>query len=113
MDFVVARGVANVQRDPDEISECVTQALLNMPVYGGITEGDWIEAKLVDYIGWMRVSDLASPIKKGFCKVGEQCATPLPLSAVITATHTPLYIEAEGTEHRGLAYLTTRLPLLD
>jgi hypothetical protein len=112
-DFVVAVGVADVRREPDGSSELVTQALMNMPVYAGEPRGEWVPAKLVDYMGWMRLSDLAAPISKGFCKVGEHCGSPLPLVAVITATHTPLYAEAEGQQDLGTAYLTTRLPLLD
>lgn len=112
-DFVVATGVADVRRDPDETSELVTQALMNMPVYAGEARGEWVSAKLVDYMGWMRLSDLAAPIQKGFCKVGESCGTPLSLLAVITATHTSLYTTADGMESSGRAYLTTRLPLLD
>ncbi len=112
-DFVVATGVADVRRDPDGSSELITQALLNMPVYAGEAQGEWVPAKLVDYLGWMRLSDLATPIHKGFCKVGETCATPLPLVAVITATHTPLYTAAHGEESSSQTYLSTRLPLLD
>jgi cell wall-associated NlpC family hydrolase len=102
-----------VRRDPDGSSELVTQALMNMPVYAGEARGEWVAAKLVDYMGWMRFSDLATPIEKGFCKVGEECATPLPLVAVITTMHTPLYEAAEGAESFGEAYLSTILPLLD
>ncbi|HEY3992133.1 MAG TPA: C40 family peptidase [Ktedonobacteraceae bacterium] len=112
-DFVVATGVADVRRDPTEASELVTQALMNMPAYGGEPQGEWVPVKLVDYMGWMRLSDLAAPIQKGFCKVGDQCATPLPLIAVLTATHAPLYEEANGEQHAGLAYLSTWLPVLD
>ena len=112
-DFVVATGVADVRRAPDETSELVTQALLNMPVYAGEAQDGWVPAKLVDYTGWMRLNDLAAPIQKGFCKVGESCGTPLPLLAVITVTHTPLYITVDGEESSGCAYLSTRLPLLD
>ncbi len=112
-DFVVATGVADVYRSPDGSSERVTQALLNMPVYAGEVQGEWIEVKLVDYMGWMRLDELAAPISKGFCKVGADCGTPLPLVAVITATHTPLYEAAEGSRDVGQAYLSTRLPLLD
>ena len=112
-DFVVAVGVADVRRDPDASSEQITQALMNMPVYAGEPQGEWSPVKLVDYMGWMRLSDLAAPISKGFCKVGDHCGSPLPLVAVITATHTLLYEEAEGEQHLGPAYLSTRLPLLD
>ncbi|HLI68612.1 MAG TPA: C40 family peptidase [Ktedonobacteraceae bacterium] len=113
VDFVVATGVADVRRLPDDSSELVTQALLNMPVYAGKIQGEWAEVKLVDYLGWMRLSDLAAPITKGFCKVGEDCGTPFPLIAVITATHTALYETADGSQKVGHAYLSTRLPLLD
>ncbi|MGH2480589.1 MAG: NlpC/P60 family protein [Ktedonobacteraceae bacterium] len=112
-DFVVATGVADVRRDPDGSSELVTQALLNMPVYAGEAQDGWVPAKLVDYTGWMRLNDLAAQIQKGFCKVGESCGTPLPLLAVITVTHTPLYITVDGEASSGYAYLSTRLPLLD
>lgn len=112
-DFVVAAGVTDVRRDPDGSSEQVTQALMNMPVYAGEAQGEWVPAKLVDYMGWMRLCDLAAPIVSGFCKVGADCATPLPMVAVITATHTPLYTSAEGAETHGEAYLSTHLPPLD
>lgn len=112
-DFVVATGVADVRHEPDEHSERVTQALLNMPVYAGEAQGEWVPVKLVDYMGWMRLRDLAAPIVKGFCKVGEQCSTPLSLLAVITATSTPLYIDAQGEDSLGVAYLSTLLPLCD
>lgn len=112
-DYVVATGVATVRRDPDSESEQVTQALLNMPVYAGEAQGEWVPAKLVDYMGWMRLRDLAAPIEKGFCKIGEHCSTPLPLIAVLTATHTPLYSDATGEQSLGLAYLSTWLPVLD
>ncbi len=112
-DFVVASGVAEVRGDPSEDAEQVTQALLNMPVYAGEPRGEWAPVKLVDYMGWMRLSDLAEPIPKSFCKVGEHCSTPLPLIAVVTTAHTTLYAEAEGDESLGPAYLSTWLPVLD
>jgi cell wall-associated NlpC family hydrolase len=112
-DFVVTRGVADVRRAPDAESECVTQALLNMPVYGGRTEGAWIEVKLVDYMGWMRTSDLAAPIQQSATRIGEHCTAFLPLIAVINTAHTPLYVEAEGEEQLDSAYLSTLLPVLD
>jgi cell wall-associated NlpC family hydrolase len=112
-DFVVATGVADVRHEPDDASERVTQALMNMPVYAGEARGEWVPAKLVDYSGWMRLADLASPIQKGFCKIGEHCATPLPLIAVLTTTHALLYEEAEGEQSFGQVYLSTWLPVLD
>lgn len=112
-DFVVAAAVADVRRNPNEDAERVTQALMNMPVYCGEPQGEWTEVKLVDYMGWMHLSDLAEPMQKGFCKVGEHCSTPLPLFAVITATSTALYATAESAERTGVVYSSTRLPLLD
>lgn len=112
-DFVVASGVADVRHAPDDSSERVTQALLNMPAYAGEPQGAWVPVKLVDYMGWMRLSDLAEPIQTGFCKIGEHCATPLALIAVLTATRTPLYEAAEGEQYSGQAYLSTRLPVRD
>lgn len=112
-DFVVATGVADVRRDPVETAERVTQALLNMPVYAGEAQGAWVPVKLIDYMGWMRLDDLAMPIQKGFCKVGDTCGTPLPLLAVITTIYTPLYEAAHGEQRFGHAYLSTLLPPLD
>lgn len=110
---VVAVGVADVRRDPDSDSELVTQALLNVPVTYGEIRGEWVYVTLSDYEGWMRLADLGEPALKGFCKVGEQCGTPLDLAAVICITHTPLY-EQPGHEHiLETAYLSTVLPLLD
>src|SRR5882762_9768655 len=100
-DFVIATGVADMRAEPDEASERVTQALLNMPAYAGEPRGEWAPVKLVDYQGWMRLSDLAEPSAPAFCKVGEQCATPLQMSAVVTAVRTPLYAEAEGDARLG------------
>lgn len=112
-DFVVATGVAEVRSEPDGASEQVTQALMNMPVYAGAPRGEWLPAKLVDYTGWMRVSDLAEPIQKSFARIGEHCSTPLSLVAVLTATHAALYAEAEGEQSLGPVYLSTWLPVLD
>ncbi len=113
VDFVVATGVADVRREPDDTSERVTQALMNMPVYVGETQCEWASVKLIDYMGWMRLSNLAAPIQKGFCKVGEHCATPLPLIAVINIPRTLLYEDAESENHAGQVYLSTVLPVLD
>src|SRR5689334_2192818 len=110
-DFVVATGVAEVRQDPDESSEQVTQALMNMPVYAGKPQGEWVLAKLVDYMGWMRVSDLAAPIQKGFCKIGPHCSTPLALIAVVDVPHAILYAEADGEQNIGSVYLSTWLPV--
>lgn len=110
---VVAVGVADVRREPDPLSELVTQALLNMPVQAGIIQGEWMHIALSDYAGWIRSDELDEPPITGFCKIGEYCATPLSLVAVVTATHSPLYATAEGDSSIETAYLSTVLPLLD
>lgn len=111
--LVVATGVADIRREPDPDSELVTQALLNVPVIPGETSGEWTHVRLSDYEGWIRTDQLEEPIVKGFCKVGEYCGTELPLSAVVTVTHAPLYAGAEGDEIAGMAYLSTALPIQD
>jgi gamma-D-glutamyl-L-lysine dipeptidyl-peptidase len=111
--YVVATGVADVYSEPDEGSELVTQALMNMPVYGQEVQGEWLRVKLVDYMGWMRVSALARPIQRGFCKIGERCNTPFPLIAVIAATHAPLYEAVDDQQGCAEVYCSTLLPLLD
>jgi cell wall-associated NlpC family hydrolase len=113
MDFVVATGVADVRRAPGDSAERVTQALLNMPVYAAEPEGEWVAVKLVDYAGWMRSGDLAAPIPASFCLVGEHCATPLSMVAVITAARTSLYESSQDDRSCGMAYLSTRLPALN
>ncbi len=45
--------------------------------------------------------------------VGEHCATPLDLVAVVTATHTLLYADSVGDESVDTAFLSTALPVLD
>jgi cell wall-associated NlpC family hydrolase len=111
--FVVATSVADVYRDADARSERVTQALLHMPVYVELSQDGWSRVKLIDYMGWMRESDLALPAQKGFCKVGEQCGTPLPLIAVVTAPRASLYEAADEENEVGVIYASTQLPLLD
>ena len=110
---VVSVGVTDVQRDPDPNSEVVTQALMNAPVEATESVGDWTHARLSDYEGWIRTDKLEEPIVKGFSRVGDGCGTALPLVAVITATHTFLYEEAEGQQQRGKVYLSSVLPVLD
>jgi cell wall-associated NlpC family hydrolase len=112
-DFVVACSVADVRRDPAASAERVTQALLNMPVYAAEPEGEWVAVKLVDYAGWMRAEDLAAPLARSFCRVGEHCASPLPLVAVVTAARAVLYESPQGQRSCGPLYLSTRLPPLD
>ncbi len=112
-DFVVAVGVADVRGEPTDDAECVTQALMNMPVYAGEVRGAWTAVKLIDYMGWMNVSDLAPPIEQGFCKVGAECRTPLPLVTVVTAPIAPVYAAPDGTETLAQVYSSTLLPPLD
>jgi cell wall-associated NlpC family hydrolase len=109
----VSVGVADVRCNPDPTSELVTQALLNMPAVAGDICGEWTRVTLPDYEGWIHTEELAEPPVRGFCKVGEHCATPLDLVAVVAATHTPLYADPAGDEARSSVYLSTVLPLLD
>ncbi|GHO75513.1 NLP/P60 [Ktedonobacter sp. SOSP1-85] len=111
--YAIAVGVADVRRDPNPESELVTQALLNMPASAQQISGDWTHVQLSDYEGWVLTEQLAEPVEKGFTRVGPDCATPLDLVAVITATRTPLYSQAEGDAQSDHAYLSTLLPLLD
>jgi cell wall-associated NlpC family hydrolase len=111
--YAVSVGVADVRRDPDPTSELVTQALLNSPVLAGETSGEWTRITLSDYEGWIRSAELEEPPVKGFTRIGESCATPLNLVAVVTETHTPLYRSLDGDEVIETAYLSTILPLLD
>lgn len=111
--YAVAVGVADVRHEPDAAAELVTQALLNMSVQAGTIQGEWTHITLTDYAGWMRSDELDEPPITGFCKIGEHCATPLSLVAVVTATHTPLYEAAEGDSSIEMAYLSSILPLLD
>jgi len=105
--------VADIRRDPDPDSELVTQALMNVEAIAGETVGEWAHVTLADYTGWIHSNQLEEPVVKGFCKIGENCATPMPLVAVITSTHAILYAHARGDDTLGRAYLSTALPLLD
>src|SRR5579859_124722 len=114
--YVIGVGVADVRREPDASSELVTQALLNMPALADETDerhADWTHVTLPDYRGWVANDDLEDPIVKGFTRVGNGCITPLPLLAVVTATHAPLYAQAAEGEIVATAYLSTQLPILD
>lgn len=111
--YAVSVGVADVRHDPDPTSELVTQALLNRPAVAGEVAGEWTHITLSDYEGWIRTDELAEPPVKGFTRIGEFCATPFDLVAVIAVTHTPLYTDLDGDETQGAAYLSTVLPLLD
>ncbi len=112
-NYAVAVGVADIRRSPDPASELVTQALLNTAALAGEMHGAWTHVTLPDYSGWIRTAQLEEPVGGSFCQVGENCRTPLSLLAVITGTHTPLYISREGDDLLGMAYLSSALPLLD
>lgn len=111
--LVVSVGVANVRREPNPTSELVTQALMNVPAIIGEFSGDWTHVTLVDYEGWIRTNELEDPIAKSYCQLEEHCCTPIQLAAVVKATHTLLYISAQGNDMQGKVYLSTVLPLLD
>ncbi len=111
--LAVSVGVADIRREPDPSAELVTQALMNMPAVAGEVSDAWTYVALPDYSGWIHSDELAEPVVKGFCKVGEHCATPLDLVAVVRETHTPLYVDAMGDEKLDTLYLSTVLPLLD
>ncbi|HEU5227175.1 MAG TPA: SH3 domain-containing C40 family peptidase [Ktedonobacteraceae bacterium] len=111
--YAISIGVADIRSEPSASSELVTQALMNTPAIVDTTAGEWTHITLPDYIGWIRTSELADPIARGFCKVGASCSSPLDLVAVVTTTHAPLYSHATGDEPDGKIYLSTVLPLLD
>ena len=117
--YVVAVGVADVRREPDASSELVTQALMNRPVVAGESVDGWKHVTLSDYEGWIHTSELEEPIGRAFCRVGEYCSTPLPLVAVVTATHASVFEAVQGEEVHdksvpyGEVYLSTALPLLN
>jgi hypothetical protein len=111
--YAVCVGVADIRRDPDPNAELVTQALMNVEVTAGETDGEWTHVALSDYTGWISSNQLEEPVVKGFCKIGESCGTPMPLVAVITSTHTTLYARAASDETLETVYLSTALPLLD
>ena len=111
--YVIGVGIADVRREPNMDSELVTQALLNTPAHPNETRGAWTHVTLPDYRGWVHNDVLEEPIVKGFTKIGERCATPLALLAVVTAPHAPLYAQAGEGEYVDIAYLSTQLPVLD
>ncbi|HEV2654106.1 MAG TPA: C40 family peptidase [Ktedonobacteraceae bacterium] len=111
--FAVSVGVADIRREPDPSAELVTQALMNMSAVAGEVSDAWTYVTLPDYSGWIHSDELAEPVVKGFCKIGEHCATPLDLVAVVRETHAPLYVDATGNEELDTLYLSTTLPLLD
>ncbi len=112
-DLVVSAAVADVRRDPDPTSELVTQALMNRPARAAESVGEWTHVTLSDYAGWIRSAELEEPITPAFCKVGERCATPLQMVAVVGVPRTALYARAEGDETQGNVYLSTPLHALD
>ncbi len=93
--LAVAVGVADVRREPDVSSELVTQALLGAPaVLLESSESGWTRIRLVDYEGWTRDDELATPARK------------TSQVAVVTATHTPLYTAARGETSAGEVFAT-------
>jgi|SRR5438876_328454 len=112
-NYVVSVSIADVHHDPDSNSELVTQALMNVPLLATEISGAWTLATLSDYTGWIHSTELSEPIVKGFCQIGESCATPLDLIAVVMEVDTPLYITAEEDKKLDTVYLSTVLPLLD
>ncbi|HEY7414798.1 MAG TPA: C40 family peptidase [Ktedonobacteraceae bacterium] len=111
--YAIAVGVADVRRDPDPTSELVTQALMQMPAKGSSVCDEWTNVTLPDYEGWIQSNQLAEPAVKGFTKIGDSCATPLDLIAVVSTTHAPLFADVTGDETLDTVYLSTALPLLD
>ncbi len=111
--YAVAVGVADVRRDPDPTSELVTQALMNRPASVDEQYGDWTHVTLSDYTGWIQSDELTDPPVRGFTRIGEYCATPLELVAVVNETHTPLFHDLDGDETQDTLYLSSVLPLLD
>ncbi len=112
-NYVVSVGIADVRHDPASTSELVTQALMNVSALAEEISGAWTHVILSDYVGWIRSDELAAPIVKGFCKVGECCGTPLNLVAVVAKIDVPLYSDADDNEPLDTIYLSTALPLLD
>ena len=111
--FAIAVGVADIRRYPDASSELVTQALMNVPATAGEINGEWTHVTLSDYTGWIRTDQLDEPVSKGYCKVGENCSTPLQLMAVINKPHTTLLPDVEDNNAPGTLYLSTALPALN
>lgn len=98
--LAVATGVADVRRDPDATAELVTQALLGAPAVPlESAENGWTRIRLVDYEGWIRNDDLATPARKT-----EQVA-------IVTATSAPLYTTMRGAERAGEVFATSLLPI--
>lgn len=111
--FAVAVSVADIRRYPDASSELVTQALMNVPATASEINGEWTHVTLSDYTGWIRTDQLDEPISKGYCKVGENCSTPLQMVAVINKPRTTLLSDKEDNNVPGTLYLSTALPALN
>lgn len=113
-DFVVATNIADIHSAPQRDAELVTQALMNTPAIAGETAGDWTHVTLADYSGWILTDDIDLPIVRGVCEGGDgTCGVALPYSVVVTATHAPIYAQAEGDEHIFDVYLSTVIPYID
>jgi len=106
INYAVAVGIANVRRSPDPASELVTQALMYMPALVGETSGEWTHVTLSDYEGWIRSSELAAPADK------DGAALEGTAVAVVSVTHTPLFVAPQGEATVDTVYLSTALPLL-
>jgi hypothetical protein len=113
-DFVVATNIADIRSAPQRDAELVTQALMNTPAIAGETLGAWTHVTLSDYSGWILTDDLDLPIVRGICEEGDgTCGVALPYSVVVTATHAPIYAQAEGDEYIYDTYLSTALPYIN
>ncbi|HET9110562.1 MAG TPA: C40 family peptidase [Ktedonobacterales bacterium] len=100
--LAVAVGVADVRRDPDANSEQVTQALLGASAVPLETSSNgWTRIRLVDYEGWIRDEQLASPTRTS-ARV-----------AVVMATHTPLYTSWRGDASDDEVFATSILPVTE
>jgi hypothetical protein len=113
-DFVVATNIADIRSAPERDAELVTQAVMNTPAVVGETAGDWTHVTLSDYSGWILTEAVELPIVRGVCEGGDgTCGVALPYSVVVTATHAPIYAQAEGEEHLFDVYLSTVIPYID
>lgn len=112
-DFIVARSIVHVHRDPDPSAELVTQALMNTPVAVGEVSGDWTHVTLPDYSGWIATNEIETPIVRGYCEGEGTCGVALPYSIVVTVPCAKLYLHAESDEVLGEVFLSTILPYID
>jgi cell wall-associated NlpC family hydrolase len=97
----ICAGVADVRAEPDGASELVTQALLGARAEPGSLRDGWQYVHLVDYEGWVRAEQLASPPR----------AAESEKIIVVTALAAPLFQAEEGGEQRGTIFCSSVLPL--